>query len=60
MVCLYDQIDEVDMVSPMLLKRCVSVSGVEIASGGLLQMGLSCLSFQRSVVARAVFKHCSV
>ena len=33
-VCLYDQVDEVDMGSPMSLKRCVSVSVVELHRGG--------------------------
>ena len=33
-VCLYNKLDEVDTVSPMSLKRCVSVAVVELSLGG--------------------------
>ena len=36
---LHNQIDEVDMVSPMSLKRVVSVSVVELPSGGFAKSG---------------------
>ena len=39
------QIDEVDMVSPMSLMKCVSVSVLVLASVGLLTMGLTCLVY---------------
>ena len=44
-VCLYNKLDEVDTVSPMSLKRCVSVAVVELSLGGSATNGATPSSF---------------